>query len=171
MSMIDRFSLQVDFKVSRPWTDIFSLSAFVTVLPYLDMRPYTDDEFNTLPHVIFTSDVDWDPRILDFDVEGVDEWYGAISDNVDHTDLFDIFGDYKGCTPDLDVSSTDMWFETVAPDQYLRTQMEEITFICSEHAVRVQNLDHDNFALMFSSSTILKMLVKLLTTSTQSSHR
>ena len=38
-------------------------------LPYLDMRPYTDDEFNTLPHVVFTtSDVDWDPRILDFDV-------------------------------------------------------------------------------------------------------
>ena len=58
------------------------------------MRPYTDDEFNTLPHV-FTSDIDWDPRILDFDVQGVNEWYDAISDNVDHSDLFDVFGDYK----------------------------------------------------------------------------
>ena len=58
-------------------------------LPYLDMRPYTDDEYNKLPHVIFTSDVDWDPHILDFDVEGNDEWYDAISDNVNHTDLKD----------------------------------------------------------------------------------
>jgi hypothetical protein len=118
-------------------------------LPYLDMRPYTDDEFNTLPHVVFTSDVDWDPRILDFDVEGVNEWYDAISDNVDHSELFDVFGDYKGRTPDLDVSSTDIWFDTVAPDQYLRAQIEEATFICSEHAVRVQNFDHDNFADVF----------------------
>ena len=89
-----------------------------------------------------TSDVDWDLRILDFDVEGVDEWYDANSDNVDHADLFDVFGDYKGRTLDLDVSSTDIWFETDAPDQYLRTQMQEATFICSEHAVRVQNFDH-----------------------------
>jgi hypothetical protein len=115
-------------------------------LPYLDMRPYTDDEWKTLPHVIFTSDVDWDPRILDFDVEGNDEWYDAISDNVDHTDLFDVFGDYKGRSPDLEVSSADTWFETVAPDQYLRTQIEEATFTCSEHAQRARNLDHDNFA-------------------------
>jgi hypothetical protein len=43
----------------------------------------------------------------------------------------------------------DIWFDTVAPDQYLRTQMEEATFICSEHAFRVQNFDHDNFANVF----------------------
>ena len=123
-------------------------------LPYLDMRPYTDDEYNTLPHVIFTSDVDWDPRVLDFDVDGNDEWYDAISDNVDHADLFDAFGDYKGRTPDLDVSTADMWFDTVAPDQYLRSQIEEATFTCSEHALRVQNFDHDNFAdVLFVNDT------------------
>ena len=90
---------------------------------------------------------------------------------MDHADLFDVFGDYKGRTPDLDVSSTDIWFETAAPDQYLRTQMEEATFICFEHAVRVQNFDHDIFADVFFVNDLLKMLMKLLTTSTQSSRR
>jgi hypothetical protein len=42
------------------------------------MRPYMDTKFDSLPHVILTSDVDWDPRILDFDVEGNDDWYDAI---------------------------------------------------------------------------------------------
>ena len=36
-------------------------------LPYLKMRPYTDQEWNTLPHVVLTADVDWDPSVLDFD--------------------------------------------------------------------------------------------------------
>ena len=36
-------------------------------LPYLNIRPHTDREFDTLPHVIMTSDSDWDPSILDCD--------------------------------------------------------------------------------------------------------
>ena len=38
-------------------------------LPYLGMRPYTDGEYDSLLHVILSSNVDWDPRILDFDLE------------------------------------------------------------------------------------------------------
>ena len=34
-------------------------------LSYLDVRPFTDKEFEMLPHVIKTSDVDWDPSIID----------------------------------------------------------------------------------------------------------
>jgi hypothetical protein len=34
-------------------------------LPYVKMRPYTDEEWDTLPHVILTSDVNWDPAALD----------------------------------------------------------------------------------------------------------
>jgi hypothetical protein len=125
-------------------------------LPYLAMRPCTDDEFDTLPHVIFTSDVDWDPRILDFDVDGDDNWYDAISDNVNHADLFDACGEHKGHTPDLDVSSTDIWFDTVTPDQHARTQMEVATFACSEHAFRVHNFDNDDFhAVLLANDTEL----------------
>jgi hypothetical protein len=34
-------------------------------LPYMDMRQPTDDEFDTLPHIILTSDDTWDPSSLD----------------------------------------------------------------------------------------------------------
>ena len=34
-------------------------------LPYMRMRPPTDSELGSLPHVIFTSDRNWDPTILD----------------------------------------------------------------------------------------------------------
>ena len=40
-------------------------------LPYLQIRPYTDHEFETLPHVIMTSDQDWDPSVLDCDPNDV----------------------------------------------------------------------------------------------------
>ena len=33
-------------------------------LVYMDMRPYTDREFQSLPHVILTSDLPWDPSSL-----------------------------------------------------------------------------------------------------------
>ena len=39
--------------------------AFRNGLPYLPIKPYTDREYETLPHVIMTSDEDWDPSVLD----------------------------------------------------------------------------------------------------------
>jgi hypothetical protein len=64
-------------------------------LPYLGIRPYADVEYESLLHVIITSDVDWDPRVLDFDIDDNGDWYDAISDNVNHSELVDAFGDYK----------------------------------------------------------------------------
>ena len=34
-------------------------------LPYMPLRPYTDSEWEKLPHVILTSDKDYDPTVLD----------------------------------------------------------------------------------------------------------
>ena len=36
----------------------------ISGLPYVNLRPYTDKEWRTLPHVILTSDFTWDPTIL-----------------------------------------------------------------------------------------------------------
>ena len=36
-------------------------------LPYMDIRPFTNSEWDTLPHVILTSDEEWDPANLDHD--------------------------------------------------------------------------------------------------------
>ena len=49
-------------------------------LPYVSIRPFTDIEWNTLPHVVWTSDVDWDPSVLDCNIEDEETWYDAISD-------------------------------------------------------------------------------------------
>ena len=38
-------------------------------LRYLGMRPYMEAKFASLPHMIFTSNVDWDPRAMGFGVQ------------------------------------------------------------------------------------------------------
>ena len=65
-------------------------------LPYLDMRPYTDIEWDTYPHVIMTSDVDWDPSILDGEfplTHGQEEFFDAST--YDNGTNFDAYGTYR----------------------------------------------------------------------------
>ena len=38
-------------------------------LAYMDMRPHTQDEYETYDHVVLTSDVTWDPTILDNEMD------------------------------------------------------------------------------------------------------
>jgi hypothetical protein len=113
-------------------------------LPYLGMRPYMNVEYESPPHAIITSDVDWNQRLLDFDIDD-DDWYDASSDNMNHSELVDAFGDYKGRTTELEGSSANTWFDTITPDQYTRVQLEEATIVCSEHAYRVHHFDNDDF--------------------------
>jgi hypothetical protein len=49
-------------------------------LAYMDMRPPLDTEFDTLPHVVLTSDVDWDPSIIDNEIDLVTDWHDAVQD-------------------------------------------------------------------------------------------
>ena len=46
----------------------------------MNIRPYTNDERNTLPHVILISDDEWDSTILDYIIDDADndDWYDAI---------------------------------------------------------------------------------------------
>ena len=41
--------------------------SFTNGLAYMKMRPYTDKEWIELPHVILTSDTEWDPSVYDDD--------------------------------------------------------------------------------------------------------
>jgi hypothetical protein len=67
-----------------------------TELPYLSMRPFTDDEWDTLPHIILTSEIDWDPTTLDRELDDDDEWFDALSDEVDYPlkGIFNLRGEY-----------------------------------------------------------------------------
>ena len=67
----------------------------------MNIRPYTDDEWSTLPHVILTSDDKWDPTVLDHSIDDDDadndDWYDAIQNiSTRHNEpLFDRTGEYK----------------------------------------------------------------------------
>jgi len=41
---------------------------------------FSDEEWDTLPHVILTGDADWDPGVLDQDLDDNEAWFDTISD-------------------------------------------------------------------------------------------
>jgi hypothetical protein len=47
-------------------------------LPYIQLQPYTDDEWNTLPKIAITSPHPWRPSVLDSRVD--DSWYARVPD-------------------------------------------------------------------------------------------
>ena len=49
-------------------------------LPYMTLRPYTDVEWDTLPHVILTGDNGWDPNILDKTIDDDNTWFDLLPD-------------------------------------------------------------------------------------------
>ena len=67
-------------------------------LPYLPMRPNTQEEFESLPHVNLTSGEEWDPTTLDYDLLGQEGWYNRIrkeDDDASQDKPFDDHGYYK----------------------------------------------------------------------------
>ena len=63
----------------------------------MPLRPCTNEEWETLPRTILTSDVDWDPTVLDFLAESNEEWFDAQTDTTEGpaSQLFDEFGNYR----------------------------------------------------------------------------
>ncbi|CAJ1961165.1 unnamed protein product [Cylindrotheca closterium] len=53
----------------------------VNGLPYVRMRPPTKRELDTLPHIVLTSDKDWDPSVLDSKLEDFEKWAESIPDD------------------------------------------------------------------------------------------
>ena len=66
-------------------------------LPYLRMRPNTQHEWDTLPHVALTSGEEWDPKVLDNVISNLEDWYSHVAREDDGLILspFDEFGNYK----------------------------------------------------------------------------
>ena len=68
-------------------------------LAYIPLRPFKDEEWDALPHIIMTSDEDWNPSINDFDPLTQDaDWEDTLqklSPASPHDELFDLKGDYR----------------------------------------------------------------------------
>jgi len=48
-------------------------------IPRLDLRPFTDKEWDELPHVIMTMDKEWDPSVLDHLLNSEENWFDITS--------------------------------------------------------------------------------------------
>ena len=81
-------------------------------LPYMSLRPYTDDEWEDLPHIVLTNDSDWDPSVLDNTIDNDETWFDAISDlpDEDTHSLFDHQGNYqrRHTSHHIDINDSDL---------------------------------------------------------------
>jgi hypothetical protein len=64
-------------------------------LPYIDMQPHTDQEWETLPHVLLTKDTNWDPTHMDHEQGDDRAWYEQQDDPPLLNSDFDLCGDYR----------------------------------------------------------------------------
>ena len=66
-------------------------------LPFISMRPFTNAEWDTLPHMHLVDPHQWDPSVLDYDATEGDDWYDAMMESEEYPDdnLFSLTGDYK----------------------------------------------------------------------------
>ena len=68
-------------------------------LPYINSKPFTDDEWESLPHIIMTSDDVWEPEKFDHVLTKSNEWYDQQQDVQHDSDydyrLFDQRGEYR----------------------------------------------------------------------------
>jgi hypothetical protein len=64
--LIDGYQLPLDFKNG---------------LPYLRCRKPTDEELSSLPHIIMTSDVDWDPSKYDKNIADIEKFHDPGEDD------------------------------------------------------------------------------------------
>jgi hypothetical protein len=65
-------------------------------LPYITMRPFTDKEFEELPHVLWTSEDNWDPTFLDSVISDDPNWYEAEPSPPLPDPMYDEYGEFRG---------------------------------------------------------------------------
>jgi hypothetical protein len=98
----------------------------------MDMRPPSDAEFDTLPHVVLTSDVDWDPSIIDNEIDLVTDWHDAVQDLPSDPYVeprFNSTGEYRHrhvATFDI-FSSSDFVPRSTAIDNILSSNQHDMT--------------------------------------------
>jgi hypothetical protein len=81
-------------------------------LPYINMRPHTDQEWEELPHVLLTEDTNWDPMHMDHEQGDDPAWYEQQDDLPLLNSDFDLCGDYHHRIVDKSVLTSDTYTPT-----------------------------------------------------------
>jgi hypothetical protein len=66
---------------------------FKNDIPYLQCWMPTENELASLPHIVMTSDIDWDPSTYDKDIDNLDDVHAPMEDDHDNYH-FDQYGEY-----------------------------------------------------------------------------
>ena len=115
-------------------------------LPYLSIRPYTDKEWDELPHVVLTADTDWNPSILDNEIEEDEDWFNAMEDLPDLSPdpFFDDYGDYRH----IHVVTEAILSDSIIENSILN-DLPSI-FQAYEHSVRPRAIDYQQYQYKFT---------------------
>jgi hypothetical protein len=70
---------------------------FKNGLPFLRCRKPTEAELSSLPHVIMTLDVDWDPKQYDITFDEKEQFHDSSQVDFEHKH-FDQYGEYQHWT-------------------------------------------------------------------------
>jgi hypothetical protein len=94
------------------------------------MRPFTDEEFEELPHVLWMSEDDWDPAYLDSVISDDPNWYEAEPSPPLPDPMYDEYGEFRGrvLIKGEKLNYYRCWFNctTVLPYTSLRPQPREL---------------------------------------------
>jgi len=74
-------------------------------LPYLDMQPFTNKEWDELPHVTITHEADWDPEVLDNELSDNQDWFDSLPET---PLLFPLFDEQGALRPHILVQQHDV---------------------------------------------------------------
>ena len=97
-------------------------------LAHTPMRPFTDDEWDRLPHVIWTSDQPWDPSIMDCAISDEPDW---------HKDIDEITGGKMGHKFNVRGEYTRRRYEPgMEYDRSKVDALDFITLLISTHRIR-----------------------------------
>jgi hypothetical protein len=152
---LEHFHNQVDDKSMKVGGSqhIITLDGYVLPLDikqglaYLRLCPYTDDEWDSLPHVIMTSDTIGEPTFLDHTYDDDNDiWFDTIKPG---SADFDAYGDYRHRTVTLhditldapentmdDFTHVDKIIETCVHFAHTNPQDAQVTFLSFEHFVQ-----------------------------------
>ena len=120
----------------------------VNGLPRLPMRPFTDEERDTLPHIFMADDSKpWDPSVLDNTLTDETSWLDSFPEPKNNNPSFDITGNYNKRT-NLHVSwSFDPWGE--GTENGPSTSDEDVIVFDNEPTARpAESMDKEPIALL-----------------------
>ena len=116
-------------------------------LAYLQLRPFSDKEWEELPHVVMTSDKEWDPGILDNHISSKNDWVDNIeSITPGNNKSFNQVGDYTQRTAAThNMKHDNIFFDAnifdhddlhfFDADTYTDIDHEDTILQCMEHAI------------------------------------